>query len=139
MGAGAVLVHVEPRREGRGLKAGGGGGRRPLPAARAWSGPGPRAGVGRACCEMDTPLPSGSDSDSEESLVTDREVSASRARVAGQVGRGTSSLPCTDADRALQLQDAFSRGLLKPGLNVVLEGPKKAVNNVVSRGYWDVR
>lgn len=51
---------------------------------------------------MDTPLPSGSDSsDSEESLVTDRE-----------------------------LQDAFSQGLLKPGLNVVLEGPKKAVNNV---------
>lgn len=44
---------------------------------------------------------SGSDSDSDESLVTDRE-----------------------------LQDAFSQGLLKPGLNVVLEGPKKAVNNV---------
>uniref|UniRef100_H0WL98 EBNA1 binding protein 2 n=1 Tax=Otolemur garnettii TaxID=30611 RepID=H0WL98_OTOGA len=43
----------------------------------------------------------GSDSDSDNSLVTDRE-----------------------------LQDAFSRGLLKPGLNVVLEGPKKAVNDV---------
>lgn len=50
---------------------------------------------------MDTPPLSGSDSDSDDSLVTDRE-----------------------------LQDAFSRGLLKPGLNVVLEGPKKAVNNV---------
>ncbi|KAM7099460.1 putative rRNA-processing protein EBP2 [Molossus nigricans] len=50
---------------------------------------------------MDTPLPSGSDSDSEDSLVTDRE-----------------------------LQDAFSQGLLKPGLNVVLAGPKKAVNDV---------
>ncbi|XP_004647650.1 probable rRNA-processing protein EBP2 [Octodon degus] len=50
---------------------------------------------------MDTPPLSDSDSDSEASLVTDRE-----------------------------LQDAFSRGLLKPGLNVVLEGPKKAVNNV---------
>ncbi|KAK2509285.1 hypothetical protein MC885_016575 [Smutsia gigantea] len=50
---------------------------------------------------MDTPPRSGSDSDSDDSLITDRE-----------------------------LQDAFSRGLLKPGLNVVLEGPKKAVNNV---------
>ncbi|XP_042526300.1 probable rRNA-processing protein EBP2 [Dipodomys spectabilis] len=50
---------------------------------------------------MDTPPPSGSGSDSEDSVVTDRE-----------------------------LQDAFSRGLLKPGLNVMLEGPKKAVNNV---------
>uniref|UniRef100_A0A452SG60 EBNA1 binding protein 2 n=1 Tax=Ursus americanus TaxID=9643 RepID=A0A452SG60_URSAM len=50
---------------------------------------------------MDTPPLSGSDSDSDDSLVTDRE-----------------------------LQDAFSRGLLKPGLNVVLEGPKKAVNDV---------
>nr|XP_020031321.1 probable rRNA-processing protein EBP2 [Castor canadensis] len=50
---------------------------------------------------MDTPPLSGSDSDSEDSLVTDRE-----------------------------LQDAFSRGLLKPGLNVVLEGRKKAVNDV---------
>ncbi|KAM4872716.1 putative rRNA-processing protein EBP2 [Thomomys bottae] len=50
---------------------------------------------------MDTPPLSGSGSDSEDSVVTDRE-----------------------------LQDAFSRGLLKPGLNVVLEGPKKAVNNV---------
>uniref|UniRef100_A0A8C9PZ01 EBNA1 binding protein 2 n=1 Tax=Spermophilus dauricus TaxID=99837 RepID=A0A8C9PZ01_SPEDA len=29
-----------------------------------------------------------------------------------------------------ELQDAFSRGLLKPGLNVVLEGPKKTVNDV---------
>lgn len=38
------------------------------------------------------------------------------------------------ADLVLQLQDAFSRGLLKPGLNVVLEGPKKAVNDVVSSG-----
>lgn len=56
--------------------------------------------VGRACCEMDTPPLSGSDSDSDDS-VTDRE-----------------------------LQDAFSRGLLKPGLNVVLEGPKKTVNDV---------
>lgn len=50
---------------------------------------------------MDTPPLSGSDSESEESLVTDKE-----------------------------LQDAFSQGLLKPGLNVVLEGPKKAVNDV---------
>lgn len=50
---------------------------------------------------MDTPPLSGSDSDSDDSLVTDRE-----------------------------LQDAFSRGLLKAGLNVVLEGPKRAVNNV---------
>ncbi|XP_004591725.2 probable rRNA-processing protein EBP2 [Ochotona princeps] len=50
---------------------------------------------------MDTPPLSGSDSDSDESLVADQE-----------------------------LQDAFSRGLLKPGLNVVLQGPKKAVNNV---------
>lgn len=40
------------------------------------------------------------------------------------------------ADCTLQLQDAFSRGLLKPGLNVVLEGPKKAVNDVVSSGAW---
>lgn len=48
---------------------------------------------------MDTPPLS--DSESEESLVSDRE-----------------------------LQDAFSRGLLKPGLNVVLERPKKAVNDV---------
>ncbi|XP_055986856.1 probable rRNA-processing protein EBP2 [Sorex fumeus] len=50
---------------------------------------------------MDTPPLSGSDSESEESLVADQE-----------------------------LQDAFSQGLLKPGLNVVLEGPKKAVNDV---------
>lgn len=50
---------------------------------------------------MDTPPFSGSESESDDSLVTDRE-----------------------------LQDAFSRGLLKPGLNVVLEGPKKAVNDV---------
>ncbi|XP_006886679.1 PREDICTED: probable rRNA-processing protein EBP2 [Elephantulus edwardii] len=50
---------------------------------------------------MDTPPVSGSDSESEDSFVTDRE-----------------------------LQDAFSRGLLKPGLNVVLEGPKKATNDV---------
>ncbi|XP_006839714.1 PREDICTED: probable rRNA-processing protein EBP2 isoform X2 [Chrysochloris asiatica] len=50
---------------------------------------------------MDTPPVSGTDSDSDDSLVTDRE-----------------------------LQDAFSRGLLKPGLNVVLEGPKKAANDV---------
>ncbi|XP_054994395.1 probable rRNA-processing protein EBP2 [Sorex araneus] len=50
---------------------------------------------------MDTPPLSGSDSESEESLVTDKE-----------------------------LQDAFSLGMLKPGLNVVLEGPKKAVNDV---------
>uniref|UniRef100_H2N7Q8 EBNA1 binding protein 2 n=2 Tax=Pongo abelii TaxID=9601 RepID=H2N7Q8_PONAB len=57
--------------------------------------------VGRACGEMDTPPLSDSESESDESLVTDRE-----------------------------LQDAFSRGLLKPGLNVVLEGPKKAVNDV---------
>ncbi|CAO2588728.1 Probable rRNA-processing protein EBP2, partial [Lemmus lemmus] len=49
--------------------------------------------------EMDTPPLS--DSESEESLVSDQE-----------------------------LQDAFSRGLLKPGLNVVLEKPKKAVNDV---------
>ncbi|XP_028589645.2 putative rRNA-processing protein EBP2 [Podarcis muralis] len=42
-----------------------------------------------------------SSSDSEESLVTDRE-----------------------------LQDAFSKGSIKPGLNVVLEGQPKAFNNV---------
>lgn len=57
-------------------------------------------------------------------------------------GEGRPSSPGTDADRALQLQDAFSRGLLKPGLNVVLEGPKKAVNDVVSSGaesgHWGV-
>lgn len=39
------------------------------------------------------------------------------------------------------MQDAFSRGLLKAGLNVVLEKPKKAVNDVVSsregRGPWN--
>lgn len=58
-----------------------------------------RCGLARG--EMDTPPLSGSDSDSDDSLVTDRE-----------------------------LQEAFSRGLLKPGLNVVLEGPKKAVNDV---------
>ncbi|XP_028938034.1 probable rRNA-processing protein EBP2 [Ornithorhynchus anatinus] len=29
-----------------------------------------------------------------------------------------------------ELQEAFSKGILKPGLNVVLEGPKKKVNNV---------
>lgn len=81
---------------------------------------------------MDAPLPSGSDSDSEDSLVTDREVGVGRARAAGRGARPRS--PGTDAHRAPQLQDAFSRGLLKPGLNVVLEGPKKAVNDVVSLG-----
>ncbi|XP_036925518.1 probable rRNA-processing protein EBP2 [Sturnira hondurensis] len=50
---------------------------------------------------MDNALLSGSDSDSEDSFVTDKE-----------------------------LQDAFSRGLLKPGLNAVLEAPKRAVNDV---------
>lgn len=30
-----------------------------------------------------------------------------------------------------QLQEAFSKGLLKPGLNVPLLEPKKAINNVV--------
>nr|XP_032633579.1 probable rRNA-processing protein EBP2 isoform X2 [Chelonoidis abingdonii] len=42
-----------------------------------------------------------SESESEESVITDKE-----------------------------LQTAFSRGALKPGLNVVLEGHKKALNNV---------
>ncbi|MCV4690733.1 hypothetical protein OFC38_31785, partial [Escherichia coli] len=49
---------------------------------------------------MDTPPLSDSDSGSDECLASDQE-----------------------------LQDAFSRGLLKPGLNVVLEKPKKAVND----------
>lgn len=39
------------------------------------------------------------------------------------------------------MQDAFTRGLLKPGLNVVLEKPKKAVNDEVSScegpGPWN--
>lgn len=51
--------------------------------------------------EMDTPPLSESDSESDACLASDQE-----------------------------LQDAFSRGLLKPGLNVVLEKPKKAVNDV---------
>lgn len=49
---------------------------------------------------MDTPPLSDSDSGSDECLASDQE-----------------------------LQDAFTRGLLKPGLNVVLEKPKKAVND----------
>eukprot|EP00069_Balaena_mysticetus_P014787 bmy_22395T0 len=89
-------------REGRGLKAGGGGDEgSPFPGAGASGSFASSGGCGRACCEMDTPPLSGSDSDSDDSLVTDKE-----------------------------LQEAFSRGLLKPGLNVVLEGPKKAVNDV---------
>lgn len=50
---------------------------------------------------METPPLSDSDSESDGCLASDQE-----------------------------LQDAFSRGLLKPGLNVVLEKPKKAVNDV---------
>uniref|UniRef100_A0A8C9M2N5 EBNA1 binding protein 2 n=2 Tax=Panthera tigris altaica TaxID=74533 RepID=A0A8C9M2N5_PANTA len=76
--------------------------RQPFPAARASGHPAPSTRLDvHVRCDMDTPPLSGSDSDSDDSLVTDRE-----------------------------LQDAFSRGLLKPGLNVVLEGPKKAVNDV---------
>lgn len=113
--------------EGWGLKKGDRGERR---------GPRPTlllpVGVGRARCEMDTPPLSGSDSDSDDSLVTDREVGVSRA---GGLGAGEALTPLVlTADLVLQLQDAFSRGLLKPGLNVVLEGPKKAVNDVVSSG-----
>lgn len=50
--------------------------------------------------EMDTPLLSDWDEESEGSLVLDQE-----------------------------LQEAFSQVLLKPGLSVVLERPKKAVND----------
>lgn len=89
-----------PLQEGRGLQTGSGEGR-PFPRAgvSGYSASSGRCGLARG--EMDTPPLSGSDSDSDDSLVTDRE-----------------------------LQEAFSRGLLKPGLNVVLEGPKKAVNDV---------
>lgn len=56
------------------------------------------------------------------------------AERAGPGAGGGPRSPVPTADCAPQLQDAFSRGLLKPGLNVVLEGPKKAVNDVVSSG-----
>lgn len=49
-------------------------------------------------------------------------------------GKRGSYFSSTDCRCVLQLQDAFSRGLLKPGLNVVLEGPKKTVNDLVSAG-----
>lgn len=32
----------------------------------------------------------------------------------------------------IKLQEAFETGLLKPGMNVTLEEPKRAMNNVVS-------
>lgn len=67
---------------------------------------------------------------------TERSVSA---ELAGRAPERAPYSPVLTAGCVLQLQDAFSRGLLKPGLNVVLEGPKKAVNDVVSgapgRGY----
>ncbi len=31
-----------------------------------------------------------------------------------------------------QLQEAFAKGLLKPGMNVLVDKPKKFVNNMVS-------
>lgn len=73
-GAGAARAHV------------GRGNRRWFPAART-SGRPPRS-------NMDTPPLSGSDSESEDSLVTDREVGVSRARGAGRGGR--SPLPGAD-------------------------------------------
>lgn len=57
----------------------------------------------------------------------------SAEREALGAGEGLTPLELS-AGLVLQLQAAFSRGLLKPGLNVVLEGPKKAVNDVVSSG-----
>ena len=75
-------------REGRGLKAGGGGDEgSPFPGAGASGSFASSGGCGRACCEMDTPPLSGSDSDSDDSLVTDKEVGVIRARGAAR-GRG---------------------------------------------------
>ena len=128
-----VRVHVEQRGEGRGLEAGGSGERRSFPAAWASALSASSVSVGCVRCEMDNALLSGSDSDSEDSFVTDKEVGVSRA--GRELGAGGGLIPpVLTADPALQLQDAFSRGLLKPGLNAVLEAPKKAVNDVVSSG-----
>lgn len=72
-------------REGRGLKAGGGGDEgSPFPGAGASGAFASSGGCGRACWEMDTPPLSGSDSDSDDSLVTDREVGVIRARGAAR-------------------------------------------------------
>lgn len=78
----------------QGAGAGGSSERRPFPASRA-SGhraPSTRADV-HVRCDMDTPPLSGSDSDSDDSLVTDREVGVGRARGAGR-GRGSSFPRC---------------------------------------------
>nr|XP_023014013.1 probable rRNA-processing protein EBP2 [Leptinotarsa decemlineata] len=37
------------------------------------------------------------------------------------------------SDSDAELQDAFSKGKLKPGLNKLVEAPKQFVNNVVSK------
>lgn len=80
-------VHVESRREGRGQKAGDRGERRPFPAARvsAYSTFSGRCWTAR--CEMDTPPLSGSDSDSDDSLVTDREVGRCQPSWRARCGR----------------------------------------------------
>lgn len=97
-GAGVVCVHVELVGEGRGLKAGGSSERRPFPAARASAYSASSVSVGCVRCEMDNALLSGSDSDSEDSFVTDKEVGVSRAGGAGRGRRpyspGTDSRSC---------------------------------------------
>lgn len=56
------------------------------------------------------------------------------AAVARPVGKGR-PVPAARTDRTLsQLQEAFARGALKPGLNVVLEERPKRRNDTVSRG-----
>ena len=87
----AVRVHVGPLQEGRGLQTGSGQGR-PFPRAgvSGYSASSGRCGLARG--EMDTPPLSGSDSDSDDSLVTDREVGIIRARGAAR-GRGFLTLP----------------------------------------------
>lgn len=55
------------------------------------------------------------------------------AAVARPVGKGR-PVPAARTDRTLsQLQEAFARGALKPGLNVVLEERPKRRNDTVSR------
>lgn len=80
-----------PLQEGRGLQTGSGQGR-PFPRAgvSGYSASSGRCGLARG--EMDTPPLSGSDSDSDDSLVTDREVGIIRARGAAR-GRGFLTLP----------------------------------------------
>ena len=87
----AVRVHVGPLQEGRGLQSGSGEGC-PFPGAggSGYSASSGRCGLARG--EMDTPPLSGSDSDSDDSLVTDREVGIIRARAAAR-GRGFLTLP----------------------------------------------